>query len=113
VQDRLPQRKTWATVSIAQTWIKGGYVLCSLGTELASLNVQHEIPTADIFHDEIYSGFCLETGMQVEQERMALLVRNEEHPLLRPCTLHLVVLDDEFLLQDFDSIELLGALGLS
>lgn len=50
--------------------------------------------------------------MQIEQEGMSLLVGDQKHPLLGFGRLHFVVLDNEFLLQDLDRIQLLGALRL-
>lgn len=38
-------------------------LLCPLEAELATLNVQHEITTTDILHDEIDTSFSLETSM--------------------------------------------------
>lgn len=51
--------------------------------------------------------------MQVQQEWMSLLIRNQEDPLFRARAFDLVILDDELLLQDFDGVELLGTLSLS
>jgi hypothetical protein len=89
-----------------------GNVLCALQTKLASLNVQHQITTTDVLHDKVHTGLCLETGVKVQQEGVAFLVGNQEDALLRLGALHFVILDNEFLLQHFDGIELLGALRL-
>lgn len=88
-------------------------ILCALGAELSSLNVQHEITTADVFHDEVNSSLGLEAGMQVQQKGMPLLVRNQEHSLLRTRALHFVVLDNELLFENLDGVQLLGGLGFS
>jgi hypothetical protein len=45
------------------------------------LNVQHEITSADVFHDEVDTGFRLETGVKFEQERVTFLRRSQEDPL--------------------------------
>jgi hypothetical protein len=44
---------------------------------------------------------------------MSLLVCDQEDSLLGPRALHFVVLNDEFLLQHLDGVQLLRALGLS
>lgn len=69
--------------------------------------MQHQVATADILHDEVYSSLRLETSVQIEQKRMALLVRNKQHPLLRSGAFHFVILDDELFLEDLDGIQLL------
>jgi|SRR5690242_11178 len=88
------------------------YLLCSLGTELSSLDMQHQVSTADVLHDEVDSSFRLEAGMKVEQEGVPLFVGNQEHPLLRACAFNFVILDDELLLQHLNGVQLLRALGL-
>ena len=89
-----------------------GNVLCALQTKLASLNVQHQITTTDVLHDEVHTGLCLETGVKVQQEGVTFLVSNQENALLRLGALHFVILDNKFLLQHLDGVELLGALRL-
>lgn len=79
---------------------------------MASLNVQHQITTTDILHDEVNTGLGLETSMQVQQEWVPLLVSNQKHALLRFGTLNFVVLDNELLLQNLDSIKLACAFCL-
>lgn len=59
----------------------GEDILCSFQAELTALNMQHQITTTDVLHDEVYTGFCLETGMQVEEEWVAFLVGNQEDTL--------------------------------
>ena len=88
-------------------------ILCALGTELPPLDVQHQITTTDVLHDEVYSSLGLETSVKVEQEGVPLLVRDQENSLLRTRALHFVVLDDELLLQNLDGVQLLGTLRLS
>ena len=83
----------------------GGVELCALGTELASLNVQHQITTRHVLHDKVDAGLGLETGVQVCQEGVLLFVGNEEHALLRSSRLNFVVLDDEFFLEDLDGVQ--------
>jgi hypothetical protein len=90
----------------------GSVKLRSLGAKLSALDVQHEITTADVLHDEVHPGLRLETGVEIEQERVAFLVRDEEHPLLGPYALYLVIFYDEFLLENFDRVQLLCGLGL-
>jgi len=51
--------------------------------ELFLLDVQHEISSADVFHDKVYSGLGLEARVQVEQERVTFLSCSHEDPLLR------------------------------
>lgn len=58
------------------------YVLGPLRRELSALNVQHQITTANVLHDEVDSRFRLKTGVEVQQERMAFLVSNKKYPLL-------------------------------
>lgn len=74
--------------------------------------MQHQITTANILHDEVDASLCLETGVQIEQERVSLLVCNQEHSLLGACALDFIVLNNELLLQDLDGVQLLCALGL-
>lgn len=38
-------------------------LLCALSAELASLNVQHQVATTNIFHYKVHPGFGLETGV--------------------------------------------------
>ena len=57
-------------------------VLCSLQAKLATLNVKHQVTTADVFHDEIDSSLCLETGVQIQQEWMSFFVCDQEHTFL-------------------------------
>lgn len=85
----------------------GSYLLRPLRSKLSPLDMQHKIASANILHYEIYPGLCLEAGMKVQEERMPLLVSNQEHPLLRFSALHLVVLDDEFLFEHFNGIQFL------
>ena len=47
-----------------------------LASKLATLDVQHKITAADIFHDEVPPCFGLEASMEVQQERVTFLVRN-------------------------------------
>lgn len=82
----------------------GLYLLGTLCTKLTSLDVQHQISTTNIFHDKVDSRLRLETGMQIQQEWMTLLVRNQEHPLFGSRTLDFVILNDELLLQNFDGV---------
>jgi hypothetical protein len=82
----------------------GRVKLRALGAKLPALDVQHEIAAADVLHDEVHPGLRLEAGVEIEQERMALLVRDEEHSLLGPYALHLVVFDDELLLEHLDRV---------
>jgi hypothetical protein len=89
-----------------------GVELRALGAELPALDVQHEIAAADVLHDKVHARLRLETGMQIEQEGVALLVRDEEHPLLGPYALDLVVFDNELLFENLDGVQLLRRLGL-
>ena len=75
--------------------------------------MQHQITTTDVLHDEVDTGFGLETGVQVEKEGMTFLVCNQEHTLFGLGALYFIILDDEFLLQNLDGIQLAGALGFS
>lgn len=61
--------------------LKNPNILCSLGTELATLNVKHQVTTTDILHDEVNTGFRLETCVQVQQEGVSLLVCDQKHTL--------------------------------
>jgi hypothetical protein len=90
----------------------GGVKLRPLGAELPALDVQHEIATADVLHDEVYPRLRLEAGVEIEQEGVAFLVRDEEYPLLRPDALNLVIFDDKLLLEHLDSVQLFRRLGL-
>ncbi|KAI6769226.1 hypothetical protein HG531_010330 [Fusarium graminearum] len=89
----------------------GGVELRTLSTELTSLNVQHQITTTNVLHDEVHTGLCLEACMQVGQEWVSAPVGNQEHTLLRTDTLDFIILDDELLLENLDGIELSRALG--
>ena len=82
------------------------YSLCSLCAKLSPLNVQHQITTTNILHDEVNSRLSLEAGMKVEQERMAFLVCNQENALLGFGTFDFIILDNEFLLQYLNRVEL-------
>lgn len=93
-------------------WNQSCYLLRPLCAELATLNMQHQITTADVFHDEVDSGLGLETSVQVQQEGMSLLVGNKKDALFGSCALDFIVLNDELLLQYFDGIQLLGCFGL-
>jgi len=44
---------------------------------------------------------------------MSLLVSNQKDALFRSSAFYFIVLNDELLLQDFDGVQLLRALGLS
>ena len=79
-------------------------LLCSPGSKLSTLDMQHKIASADILHHEIYSCLGLEAGMKIRKKRVPLFVRNEEYPLLRFCAFHFVVLDDELLFEHFNGI---------
>ena len=80
------------------------YLLRALRSKLSTLDMQHKIASANILHDEIYPCLSLEAGMKVQEERMPLLVSNQEHPLLRFGAFHFVVLDDEFFFEHFNGI---------
>ena len=51
--------------------------------ELLALNVQHEITTAHVLHNEVDTRLCLETRVQAKQEWVALLGRSKKDALLR------------------------------
>lgn len=68
-------------VSNIHTTLTTQNLLSALGAELAALNVQHQVTTTDILHDEVDSGLSLETSMKIGQERMSLLVGNQEDTL--------------------------------
>ena len=87
-------------------------LLCSFRAELTTLDVQHEITTTDILHDEVYSCLRLETCVEIQEEGVSLLVGNQENSLLRPSTLNFIVFDDKLLLQNLDGVKLLCCLGL-
>ena len=52
--------------------------------ELFALDVQHEITSADVLHDEVDTRLGLETRMETEQEGVSLSGSSQEYPLLRP-----------------------------
>lgn len=52
----------------------------------------------------------LKTRMQLHQE--GRLVREREYTFLDHCTFHIVVLDNDVLLQNFDGVQLIGSLSL-
>jgi hypothetical protein len=87
------------------------YLLGTLSTKCTPLDMQHQISTTNVLHNKVHTSLCLETRMQAEQEGMSLLVRNQENSLLRARTLNLVILNDKLLLQHFDGVQLLRALG--
>lgn len=80
------------------------YLLRPLGSKLSTLNMQHEVASADIFHHEIHPCLGLEAGMKVQEEWMPLFISNQKHPLFRFGAFNFVVLDDEFLFEHFDGI---------
>jgi hypothetical protein len=57
--------------------------LCLSQRELFPLDVQHEITTAYIFHDEVYASLGLETGMKSEQKGVSFPRSGQEDALLR------------------------------
>jgi hypothetical protein len=58
--------------------------------KLLALNVQHEVSSTDILHDEVYASFRLETRVQPKEEGMPILRRREKHALLRTCTVSIL-----------------------
>lgn len=100
--------------------------------ELLLLDVQHQITSADVFHDEIDTSFRLETRVKFEQEWVTFLgggqedtlfglgtvkteyesSTNELRALFRHIPFNFIVLDDELLLQNLDSPQLLRLLLL-
>ena len=72
----------------------------------------HEISTTDVLHNKVNSRLGLEAGVEIQQERVALLVSDQEYSLLGFRALDFVILDDKFFLQHLDSIELLGGFCL-
>ncbi len=49
--------------------------------ELLFLDVQHEIPSADVLHDEVDSCLRLEAGVKSKEEGVTFLSSSEENPL--------------------------------
>lgn len=88
------------------------HLLRTLSAELASLDMPHKITTADVLHHEVHSCLCLETSMQICQKWMSLPVCDKEDPLLGPSALDLVILNDELLLENLDSVKSPRLLGL-
>lgn len=85
----------------------------ALGTELTSLDVQHQITAANVLHHKVHTGLSLEACMQVGQEWVSASVGNQEYTLLRAYTFDFVVLDNELLLEHLDSVELSRSLCFS
>lgn len=54
---------------------------------------------------------CLETGVQLSEERW--FPRQSENSLLHHGALHVIILDHHILLQDFDGVQLVCTLPLS
>ena len=54
--------------------------------ELFTLDMQHKITTADIFHHKVYTRLGLEARMQTEQERVPFTGGGEENSLFGACT---------------------------
>lgn len=52
-------------------------------SKLLLLDVQHEISTRNVFHDEVDPSFGLEAGVESEQEWVSLLGGSLEDPFLR------------------------------
>lgn len=50
--------------------------------KLPTLNMQHEITSTDVFHDEIDTGLSLETRMKTKKERMTFACGSKEYTLL-------------------------------
>jgi len=44
--------------------------------------MQHQVTTADVFHDKVNPGLSLEASMQIDQKWVTLLVRYQEDSLL-------------------------------
>ena len=49
--------------------------------ELLALNVQHEVATTDVFHNEVDTGLSLETRVQPEKEWMAFTSGRQKYSL--------------------------------
>jgi hypothetical protein len=49
-------------------------LLSSFCPKLTTLDVQHKITTTDVLHDEINPCLCLETSVEIKQERMPLFI---------------------------------------
>ena len=81
------------------------YLLGALSSELSTLNVEHQIATTNVLHDEVHSSLRLETSVEVRQERVPFPVGDQEHPLFRSHALNLVVFNNELLLENFDRIQ--------
>lgn len=82
-----------------------GFLLSTLRSELSTLDMKHQVTTANVLHHEIDSRLCLETGVEVGQERMSFAIGNQEDPLLGPNAFHFVVFNNEFLLEHLDGVE--------
>lgn len=88
------------------------HLLSTLATKLSTLDVQHQVSPTNVLHDKIYPSLRLEACVQVQKERMPFFVGYQEDPLLRFRAFNFIVLDDEFFLENFDGIQLLGCLRL-
>ena len=50
--------------------------------ELLPLDMQHEITTADVFHDKVHPSLSLKTRVQTKEEWVSFLGRREKYALL-------------------------------
>ena len=79
-------------------------ILRPLRSELAPLDMQHQISTADILHDKVDACFGLKTSVEIQQEWMSRFISDDEDIPLGFGALDFIVLDDELLFQDLNSI---------
>lgn len=76
----------------------------------SSLNLEHEVAAVDVLHDKEKAVFGLEARVQSREE--GVLGRQRQDRLLRHGAVHVIILDDHFLLQDFDGVHLVRSFAL-
>ncbi len=71
-------------------------------------DMEHEVPAIDVLHDKEEVVPRLETGVEAGEERRLLL--QGKHFALVQSALHVILLDDEVLLQALDGVYFTGTL---
>lgn len=87
-------------------------------SEMLLLDVEHEIASRDVLHDEVHPRLGLETGVKTKEEWMTFLSGRKEDSFLGlsaelsawPTKLgipfHLIIFDDKLLFQYLDRVEI-------
>ena len=85
----------------------GDSVFCSSSIAYYLREVEVELPSVDVLGDEVEPVYGGEGVLELQQERVLGLL---QHVLLRERVRHLLLLDDDLLLQDLDGVQVVGRL---